>query len=216
MLMSKLIDAQEEYIALLEKECGNLIGLAHVHGYEPDWKDVARGEELRKIIAHVQSGGIDISGVKLFLEQIVSVDPENEALWISTVKANAYGYLGDLALINQQAGDDFPEPHMEPGETVACQGGESALLQALKEIRYHDYSETFADGQWASEKAGAAIRKHETVHHPQPKAVSGVPTWEEIGAAYDHGVVNGKHGTWQHRNGLEGIVALLTSRQDER
>lgn len=53
-----------------------------------------------------------------------------------------------------------------------------------------------------------------TCQHPQPKAVATVPTWEEIGAAYDHGVINGKQGTWQHRNGLEGIVALLTSRQE--
>lgn len=44
------IGPYDEYIALLEKECGSLGGLAFVHGWRAKEEDVKKGEELREKI----------------------------------------------------------------------------------------------------------------------------------------------------------------------
>lgn len=51
----ELFRVQSEYIKLLEKECGNLLGIAHVHGYRASDEDVKKGIELRDKINELQS-----------------------------------------------------------------------------------------------------------------------------------------------------------------
>lgn len=49
----KVRDAYENYIAVLNDEINDLVGLAYVHGWRS--RNVERGEEARKRIAELQS-----------------------------------------------------------------------------------------------------------------------------------------------------------------
>lgn len=53
--MKELIKAYEEYITLLEKECGSLGTLAFVHGMTTSAEDIDKGEELRKRIKELKA-----------------------------------------------------------------------------------------------------------------------------------------------------------------
>jgi hypothetical protein len=53
--MNALIEAYEEYIALLTESEGSLMGIAFAHGYRCPPEMVKRGEELRAKIEHLKS-----------------------------------------------------------------------------------------------------------------------------------------------------------------
>ena len=53
-----LIDTYDEYIGLLEKAEGGLLGLAYAHGYRCPPEQVAKGKELRENIAKLKSSVI--------------------------------------------------------------------------------------------------------------------------------------------------------------
>lgn len=50
----ELIEAYDEYVLLLEKSEGSLLGLAYGHGYRTPEHLVARGKELREKIAKLK------------------------------------------------------------------------------------------------------------------------------------------------------------------
>lgn len=51
--MEELVKAQAEYIALLEKSCGDMAGFLYVHGFQTTLEDINKGIELRKKIQHL-------------------------------------------------------------------------------------------------------------------------------------------------------------------
>ena len=53
--MKELIEAYDEYIKLLSDSEGNLLGLAHAHGYRCPPELIERGEELRARIADLKA-----------------------------------------------------------------------------------------------------------------------------------------------------------------
>jgi len=59
--MEELVKVQAEYIALLEKSCGDMAGFLHVHGFQTTLEDINKGVELRKKIQHLttSSSGSD-------------------------------------------------------------------------------------------------------------------------------------------------------------
>ena len=52
---AELIAAYDEYVALLEKAEGGLIGLAYAHGYRGSPEQAAQGKALREKIASLKS-----------------------------------------------------------------------------------------------------------------------------------------------------------------
>ena len=55
--MILLVQAQGEYINLLERALGEVSGLAYVHGFTPDKKDVELGSMLRDKINFLRKDG---------------------------------------------------------------------------------------------------------------------------------------------------------------
>lgn len=53
--MKELVDAYDEYIALLVRAESGLFGLAYAHGFSIPESFVKRGEELRAKIAELRS-----------------------------------------------------------------------------------------------------------------------------------------------------------------
>jgi hypothetical protein len=56
--MKELIEAYDEYIALLEKAEASMFGLAHAHGYRCPDKLVKKGQELRAKISDLKSSAL--------------------------------------------------------------------------------------------------------------------------------------------------------------
>lgn len=80
----------------------------------------------------------DLTGVKQFLSEIVSIDPtEGEALWIQTVKMNAHMYLGELAKVSAR---DLTEGV-----------GESGLRKMVEHRLFIDILKNIQDGTAAVE-----------------------------------------------------------------
>ncbi len=56
--MKELIEAYDEYIALLEKAEGSLLGLAYAHGHRTPEEQVVKGKALRETIARLKSAAL--------------------------------------------------------------------------------------------------------------------------------------------------------------